>query len=172
MNNGDIFFIMNGTSKLGKIIAWFMKSNWSHAGLIYDVSGKEIYTIETTDLQVTPQFLNDYTNNDKIKLEVWSPINFTNEEREEVCERAKLLNEEVYGFFQLLSLGIRRLFMRVGIKIKNFIHSGLVCCHVVTYGYKGSKIKELDLEDPESIDTQELYELVINSQKFKKVFEK
>jgi hypothetical protein len=170
IKEGDVFFVMTHNSWLSRTIAWFMQSKWSHSGLVYDVSGREPYTFETTNTETTLQFLNDYIDNPNITLEIWSPIDATDEQRLSICADAKLTNEMIYGYLQLLSLGLRRLLMRFGVKSDNLIRQGQVCCHVVYKGYAGKGFGPISEGDTEAKDTQELYEDVTLSGKFKKVY--
>lgn len=160
MKPGDIFLVMTHNFWLSKAIAKVMGSEWSHSGLIYDVSGREPYTFETTSLETTVQFFNDYVNNPNISYEVWSPIEATDEQRLQICEDAKKTNETPYGIMQFISLGLRRLLMRVGIKMPNFIRQGQVCCHVVFKGYNKKGFGEISEVDPESKDTEELKQMI------------
>jgi len=168
---GDIFFVMHNGSKLSRLMAWFMQSKWSHSGLIYEPTDRTIYTLETSDYEVTHQDFNTYINDSTVNLEVWSPVSLSDSDRLAVTSAAVLVEGDVYGYLQLLSLGLKDSLKRLGIKISNLLQIGVICCDVVIYGYAASNMQELHI-DPRSIDTQDLYEIVINSGKFIKVFEK
>jgi len=169
---GDVGFLMHHDNKLSKIIAWFMQSRWSHSFLVAEPTRQEIYLVETSDFQVGFGSLLDYLKDDSAEFVVYRPKNILDDERQEIVDRAKKQRNKIYGYLQLISLGIRRLLMRINIKINNFFHQGLVCTHVITYGYHGSNIPELSKLDPESIDTEELYQIVKNSVNFELIFEK
>lgn len=138
-----------------------MKSKWSHSGMIFEQTPKAIFTVETSKFEVVhANALTDYIDNANVSIEVWRFNELTDEDRESISDTAAKLRGITYGYGQLFSLGIRRILMRFGIKIDNFINWGLVCCHVITHGYSKSPIKSLSAKDPEALDTQELYELV------------
>lgn len=168
---GDIGFSMYKRSRLSQLMGWFMQSKWSHSWMELGTLYEFPCVIETSDFEVTVSPFFKYYDTRSYRIEVWSPINFTDEEREAVCKKALPLLGEVYGYFQLLSLGLRRILKRLGYRIPNFIKQGIVCCHVPMYAYKGSSIKSLSTLDDESLDTQELYEIVTLSGHFKKVLE-
>lgn len=157
---GDIFFINHHDNPLSKVIAWFMKSSFSHSGLILEQTSKRTYTLETSDYEVTQSLFEDYIDDPYVSIEVYRKEDLSDEEREDIMERALAVDNAGYGYLQLLSFAVKRLLKRVNISIPNIIRQGLVCCHVVLYGYQGSGIKELDKVDPENWDTQELYDFV------------
>lgn len=161
----DIFFVIHKDNWISRMLAWFMESKWSHTGLVYEVTPNTIFTLETSDFEVTHQQLSDYLKDANVYIEIWSPVDLSDDERLAVVMEAAKQRKQIYGYLQLLSLGLRRVCMRVGIKIQNFFRQGVICCDVVLYGYQTSNILELHL-DPESIDTQELYEKVTKSGKF------
>lgn len=170
-NRGDIFFLIHKKNWISKSIAWVMGSNWSHCGLIYEVTPETIYTLETTDFEVTHRQLKDYLLDDEVKMEVWSPIDMLDDSRKYIVQEADKKRGSVYGYMQLISFAIRRLFFLLGKKIRNFFRQGVVCCGVVLYGYSKSYIQELNV-DPEGIDAEELYKIVSGCGKFKKIYEK
>jgi len=57
----------------------------------------------------------------------------------------------------------------VGIKIKNIVRSGLVCCAVPLYAYQKSNTNLASI-DPESIDTEELYRVILNSKEWENIY--
>ncbi len=158
---GDIFFIMHNDNKLSRLFAWFMGSSWSHCGLVYEVTKNRIYTIETTDFEVTHRQLNDYINDHRVNMEIWTPKKSSKEERKNIVFSANGYREKPYGYLQLLGHGIRRVLMRIGITINNPIRFGTICCDVVLLGYAVSKYKELHVKI-KTIDTQDVYERVKN----------
>lgn len=170
-NKGDIFFLIHKQNLISKAIAWVMGSQWSHTGLIYEVTTERIYTLETTDFEVTHRQLSDYLGSDEVKMEIWTPIGIPFSEKIEIVNEANKKRGEVYGYLQLISFAVKRFFFLLGANIKNFFRQGVVCCGVVLYGYQKSSIKELHL-DPESIDAEELYKIVSQCGKFAKIYEK
>ena len=172
LKRGDLFFIMHHDSGISKLIAWAMSSQWSHCGLIYDVSEMHDYTLETNSYCVTHGTMRDYINNPNVTIEVYRPICDQQMLDYGVEEARHKLFGAVYGYFQLLSLGIRRLFMQFKFKINNFIRQSVVCCHVVGYAYKAARVIGFESIDPEGFDTEELYQKVKASNHFRQVFKK
>lgn len=169
----DVGFCITHTNWVSRAIAWFTGSKWSHAFLVKEITPKHTYIQETNSFCVTIDYLESHIINPDQSIEIWSPIDISDSEREEIVEEAYIKTYGyVYGYMQLISFGIRRLLMRIGIKINNFFRQGVVCDHVVSYGYKKSSIPELTNIDPESIDSEELYQIVITCGKFKKIYEK
>lgn len=168
---GDIGFVMHKKNLLSRTIAWFMGSQWSHAFIVLEATPTRTYILETSDFEVMVSDLGVYLSDPDCHLVVYSPAGLSDLMRELVCQEAMKNLKSVYGYAQLISLGIRRLLMRVGIRINNFFRNGLVCCHVVTYGYRISRIPGLSGIDPESIDTEELFQIVDKSPRFTKVME-
>lgn len=165
---GDIGYVMHHDNIISKLIARAMGSRWSHAFLVLEVTKERIYIAETSDFQVTIGTLDRYLENPNDEVEIWSSKELMDEQRISLAKESLNLYGQIYGYLQLFSLGIRRLFMKFGIKIPNFIRVGLVCCHVVTYSYsKQSNIAPFSGMDAESIDTEELYQMMVDSKKFK-----
>jgi hypothetical protein len=163
LKTGDIGFCMNHDNLISKVIAWFMKSNYSHSFIIYHVTDERVYILETSNYEVVISTLDKYIKDDDVTVTVFSPKNLSSERRKLIVKECEKYEWITYGYLQLISLGIRRLLMRINIKIKNFIRHNLVCNQLVLYGYsKFSNIKDFKI-DPESIDTQELLELVMKS---------
>lgn len=165
---GDVFFLMHHDNLISKVLAWFMRSRWSHSGMIIEVA-KSTYVCETSDYEVTVGRLDRYLTDPNVTMEVWTPIEMTDEDREMVVNRCLENVETLYGYLQLISFGIRALLARVGIKIKNFIKQGYVCNENVLSGYVLSKATPFYGIDPKSIETQEMYVAVVGSGKFKRV---
>lgn len=169
---GDVGFLMHHDNWISKAFAWFMESKWSHSFLIHEVTDRLIYTSETSDFEVVIHCFDKYLEDPNCSIEVWRLEGLSEEKRVEIADLALKENlGQTYGYLQLFSLGLRRLLMRIGIKIPNFIRSGLVCCHHVLYGYTLAKIAGFEALDPEAIDTEEMYQK-IKKKGFKKVFEK
>lgn len=164
MNPGDIVFVMHRDSWVSRTIAWFMASRWSHTALIFD-SGRHVITTETNPYCVKHGTMTALDRDKASEYEVWSPIGMSDWQRREIVDRSIDWIDKPYGWLQLFSLGVRRLVMRIGLKIPNFIRQGLVCNHVVLYAYIG-QIPQFPA-DPESIDTEELYQIVRGCGRFR-----
>jgi hypothetical protein len=166
-NPGDIVFLIHKENLLSRVIAWAMSSKWSHSAVVAGELLGNTMLIETSDFQVTVNDLERYIKDENCSIEVYSP-QCDDETKAKIADQSYKLNGQIYGYLQLISLGLRRLFK---LKIKNFFRQGLVCCHVVFYGYKGFGFS-CSVEDPEAYDTQELYDMVKGDEKFKLVFKK
>lgn len=169
MKPGDIGFVMHKKNWISKTIAWFMSSRWSHTFMIYDIGQYGIYIIETTDFEVTISPLTKYLTDRTCDVEIFKADISEDEQRDIILGSGPLIGT-IYGYLQLLSLGIRRILKRVGIHIGNFLRVGVVCNHVPLYGYTRTKIERLGGIDPESIDTEELYQIISKHEKFKLIY--
>lgn len=178
MNNfvaADICFSMCTKNWLSKAIAWFMGSKWSHSFIVIESSKLYTYVCETSDFEVTIGVLEDYLVDPTVNLVVYRINTLSLIDRDKIVKECLKNNREMYGYLQLISLGIRRLLKRIGIHIPNFIRQGIVCDQNVLYGYTKSRVPTLAGIDPESIDTEEFYQLILDLEKNKiaqKVFEK
>ena len=163
MKRGSIAFIMNHKNPISRVISWGMSSKWSHTALVVDDMLGETVSVETSDFEVymTPFAIHLDPN---ASFEVYEPVT---EQGPEVSYTAMGLVGQVYGYPQLVSIGLRRLLMKLGIKIPNFIRIGLVCCAVPGYAYKSGSIQWLKDLDPESYDTEEFYQLIKASPDFR-----
>ena len=169
---GDIGFAMDTDSWLSKAIAWFMQSKWSHCFMVLDVTPNHVYLLETSNYNVWISRLYRYDSDMTKEYVVFRPdIPLADAKRFTYATYEENIGK-TYGYLQLISLGVRCLFKRFGIKISNFIRAGLVCCHVPLYGYRHSNIDGLAGIDPESIDTEDLYQLISGSNRFRVVREK
>jgi len=169
---GDIGFVMNNSRWISKAISWFMGSKWSHTFLVLEATEERVYLSETSDYEVWIGLLSEYKDDPNFSYIIYSP-KISDEERNKIVTACLKNQGLTYGYLQLLSLGLRRLLMRIGIKIPNFIRMGLVCCAHVLYGYRHTSIPGFSNIDPESIDTEETYQLVLNNlDRFDKVEEK
>ena len=171
LKNGDIFFVIHRDNTISKLIAWFMNFKYSHTGLIFEVTDKTLYTLETSDYEVTHQEFSQYINDPNVSFEIWRPKDLNDSEIQKILDSANQVRGKTYGFLQLISLALKDLFKRIRINIPNFIKAGVICCDVVIYGYMNSSIKELQI-DPQSIDTKDLYDLMIKSGRFEKIVER
>ena len=155
IKEGDIGFVHNG-AVISHLISWAMGSKWSHSFVVIGEVHGVVMVVETSDFEVTIGPLSRYT--DGRPLSIYRIDGLSEEDVSTVCKRGLSLLGVKYGHAQLLSLGIRRLLRKIGINIGNFIRSGLVCCAVPLYAY------EFILGiDPESIDTEDLYQKGKNS---------
>lgn len=155
---GDLGFVMHHDNTLSRVIAWFMGSRWSHSFIVYgELYGKTL-VVECSDFEVVISTLDRYLDDENVSMEIWLPI--TQESGEKAAAQAQACEGTIYGYLQLFSLAIRRILMRINIRIPNFIRQGMVCTAVPISGWFGSNFEPLGKLDPESVDTQDLYELV------------
>jgi hypothetical protein len=166
----DIGFAMSVDSWLSKTIAWFMGSRWSHTFMIAGSMHGQDMTVETSDYEVYAAPMIDHYGPRK-RTAIYRCKVLDDETRKAIVLKSMSHIGETYGYLQLLSLGLRRLLMRAGIRIPNFFRQGLVCCAVPLYGYKESTVHPLSIIDPESIDTEELYQIISNSPHFELIYE-
>lgn len=157
---GDVCFAFGKKSWLSPIFAWFMRSRWSHVFVVREVTPRSTYIVETTSFESAINVIDSYLDASESKLQVWRPTRLTQEQLRAVTDACTAMYGTPYGWLQFVSLGIRALLARVGIKIPNFIRQGTICDQLVLYGYTRSDIPGLAGIDPESVETQELYELV------------
>lgn len=164
---GDLVFVMHTDNVISKIIAWFMKSRWSHSAVVVAPTLLKTYLCETSDFNVCIGTLERYLTDEKTTREVWRPVDRIDWQTMDVMVLNAIEAEgTIYGYLQLFSFGLRRMLMRIGIKIPNFIRQGMVCCAVPMRAYTKSKIPGLEGIDPESIDTEEFYTMIKTSGHF------
>lgn len=167
---GSIGFVMHNNSKISKIISWFMESKWSHTFYVWGICNDKTILAETTDFEITKSTFDKY-NKETCAIEIWEPV--VDHDPLQMAEDGQYLEGQIYGYLQLISLGIRRLFMRAKISISNFFRQGAVCCAVaIAHSNKQPKITCLYGLDPESIDTEELNRKIKESGEYKLVFKK
>jgi hypothetical protein len=110
--------------------------------------------------------MNERFSDPGITFEIWSPKNVTNDQRLEAVKMVESNIGKMYGYAQLLSLALKGLLKRVGIKIPNFIHLGITCNENAADAIKTYDFVELQHIDFKDIDTQDLYQLVYRCGKF------
>jgi hypothetical protein len=165
---GDIGFLIHKDNIISNIMAWFMKSKWSHSFLVSDI-GHQIYCCETSDVQVNINTVDRYLDDKNVVMKIYRRKNKDQDEISRVQNTYKL-NGTIYGYLQLISLGLRRLLMRVGIKIPNFIFQGVVCCHVVMHYLSQIPNSFFTGKPYEAFDTEEVYQMMLNSGEFELVY--
>lgn len=170
---GDVAFVMHHNSRMSRVIAWFMGSRWSHSlGILGEgAPGKKTYVCETSDFEVVISDLEKYLNDPTVSIEIWSP-QVDDEYREKAAEKWVEFLGEIYGYPQLLSLGLRRMLMRVHVNVRNLIRTNHVCDQLVLEGIRCYPIPGIHWCDPKAFDTQDLYEMIVKSGKFDLVFSK
>jgi len=136
-----------------------MGSQWSHSFVVIDQSHDTTYLCETTDLEVSIGRLEAYIQDPNTTLELWA-CDLTDDQRMTMRKIALQKYGTVYGYFQLLSLGIRRLLMRIGIRIPNFIQEGYVCDQVPLDSCIKAGIPYFNGKNAKAYDTQEFYEMM------------
>lgn len=152
LKEGDILFVMHHDSLLSKTIAKVMGSRWSHSAIVYGECFGKTLLCETSLYQVNLDYFERYVADPNCEFEVYRKKGIS-ENGPKIRSNCDLMLGKMYGYLQLLSLGIRRLFR---LKIPNFIHQGVVCCHVIAYALDGVDCKFTKIKK-ESFDTQELY---------------
>lgn len=155
---GDVVFVMHHGSLISKIISWAMGSKWSHSAIVYDNLAGKTLLCETSSFEVTLNWFNRYVSDKNTSIEVlrhhdWVNVISGNEAK--IQKSCDSLIGVVYGYTQLISLGLRRL---LRLRIGNLFRSGLVCCHVVGYGLHELPGTGFEKVDPESFDTEEMYQ--------------
>lgn len=163
---GDIVFVMHHKNIISKIISKVMGSKWSHSAIVYGECFNKTMLCETSDFQVNLDYLDRYLDDPNCELEVYRK-NGISEHGPKIRSNCDPMLGKMYGYLQLLSLGLRRLFR---LKIPNFIHQGMVCCHVVAYALNNVD-REFTRLDKEYFDTEELYDM-LGCFKFKMIFRK
>lgn len=150
-----------------------MRSKWSHSFLVLEHSQfGDTYVSETSDFHVNISTLARYCEAYDKTVEIYNPVNLSVEQMRAIILDSRKRDGMVYGYGQLISLGIRRLILNYFKKdIGNFIRWNVVCNSHVGYAYKVSGLPEFQA-DPEAIDTEEFYQIVKASPNFKLAFSK
>lgn len=170
---GDVCFVIHKNSFVSRMFAWFLQSKWSHAFLVVEQTQSKTYILETNDFGVVFSIADWYWAKADVEMEVWRKKGISDLARERVAKDAiSSAWGESYGYLQLIMTGVRRLLKRVGITIPHFLRWGIMCNHVVLYGYANSPGNPFYGLDPESIDTGEMYEAIRGSSEFELVLSK
>jgi hypothetical protein len=173
MKIGDVVFIMHHDNDISKAISSAMNSRWSHSTRIYEVASRGAYVIETTDFEVAFGEMKRYLEDPNCELEVWTCDAITEDEAFSHMEYTRRdLVGLIYPYWQFISLGIRRILVRFGIKIPNFIRSLYTCNEVVLYSLSRSPKTSFYNIDPQSIDTEDMYQQIKADPAFKLSFYK
>jgi hypothetical protein len=149
-----------------------MSSQWSHAAVAIDQGTMGGYLMETTDLEISVGLFSRYLEDENVSVAVFRCETLSYSDIIKIREQSKKLEGKIYGYLQLVSLGIRRLLMRVGIKIPNLIKLGTICNQVVTLAYAGINKDPFTKLDPKGVDTDELFQALLESKDFKLIFQK
>ena len=170
---GDVVFIMHHDSKLSKLIAWFMRSKWSHSALVVDVSESgEIWLSETTDTQIAHGRFSSYLNDPACTLEVLSPIGVSRADLFAGIAEAENNTGRIYAYWQLLSLAVVCIGERLGLRLPNVLPFGFVCNSHVLDAVQAYPIAPLHGVKPQSIHTERMYSLMRGASSWRTVFEK
>lgn len=165
---GDVVFVNHKRNVISKIFSNVMGSDFSHSGIIYGELNGEMVLLETNDYCVNINYMQRYIEDNNCLIEVLRRVKpMTTLDKGLIVDHGKPLIGMLYGYLQLPFLALRRLFK---LKLRNFSRQGLVCCHVIGYCYQGIE-SPLYKIDPESFDTQELYEMLILG-KFETIYKK
>lgn len=161
LEKGDIVFVMHHDNWISRAIAWFMGSKWSHCLLVIDPSSSERnYTSETSDYEVTIGWVERYTEDPNVSMDIYRLPALSELEKQTVVSRALSQEESLYPYWQFIALAVRCLFKKVGLKIGNFLPLGYTCNEHVMYAYDESHYPELNHLDPHSMDTEDFYRLI------------
>ena len=155
IKEGDIGFVHNGAT-ISKIISWAMGSKWSHSFVVIGEVHGTMMVAETSDFEVTIGSLSRYM--DGRPIAIFRKEDLTPDQVAKICKKSLSILGVVYGYSQLISLGIRRLLKKFGIHIKNFFQTGVVCCYVPMFAYE-----DILGIPPKSIDTEDLYQIIKKS---------
>ena len=168
---GDVGFIIHHDNWISRAIGWFTQSRWSHVFLVVEKGRYVTYLSETCDFNVWIGYLEKNLKSPYTEIEIYTP-DISDDMRGVVVKRCLENTGELYGWFQFISLGIRGLLKRIGIRIPNFIRQGIVCNQHVMYGYTLTDIEGISGVDPESMDQEDFYQMVKNNKRFRKIFSK
>ena len=152
---------MHHKNPISRIIAAFMKSPFSHSGVIYDTSGRDVITMETTDYEVTANFFDRYLSEERCSIQVWREENLPISQRVEAALASKKLNLQTYGYFQLLSWAFEILMGKIGIKLPHLIRWGIICNHVPLYAYQNIEGSLISTKDPEAQHTEQMRQMLM-----------
>lgn len=158
---GDIVFVMHHDNWISRAIAWFMRSQWSHSCVVVDPSSTDrTYVSETSDYEITLGWVERYSTDDHTSMSILRLPDLSEHEKVVTVFRALSQEESVYPYWQLVSLAIRGLFKRVGIRIGNLMPWGYNCSEHVMYALNETHYPQLKGVDPHSMDTEDFYQLV------------
>jgi len=169
LGTGDIGFLIHKDSWMSRVIAWFMGSRWSHTFLVVEKGVFCTWVSETTETIICTGILNNYLDDIEVEMEIFRP-KITPGEKHKVVERCLENHGKWYAYIQFISQGIRLLLKKIGIKIPNFLPYGLQCNSHVLTGYCLTSIPGLEGIVPQSVDTEELYQIVRSSEYFERVY--
>ena len=160
---GDVFLVRWYNNRMSGVIAWFMRSRWSHSGVVrYRAVTGENLTLETSDFEMTYGSLEKYVAAKAVcQLRVLRvPGAFTHTELPELQVALAAVDAayygRMYGYLQLLSFAVVRLARRIGIRIPNFIRQGQVCTAAPLMVLSLGAHPLFAGVDPEALDTGDL----------------
>jgi hypothetical protein len=175
---GDMCFAMHNNNVISKVLAWFMSptwfssARWSHSFILVGTTDTGyIVTCETSDYEVTFGYLQLYLSDPEVDLEIWQ-ADLDLPTRTKIIAECASNWEDIYGYLQFISLGIRGLLAKCGIHISNFIRISWTCNENVQKGYFYSGIPGLAGVDPKSMQTNEYYAAMLATGKFNLVLAK
>jgi hypothetical protein len=171
IQTGDVLFIMHHDNRLSRLIASAMGSRWSHSARVYEPGTRNAYVIETSDLETTFGDVRKYLEDREVEMEVWRP-EVPAQLQERSMDRGRYLIGGVYPVWQFISLGIRRLLRRIKVMIGNFLPIGYVCDQVVLYTLTDMPGTSFHGVDPQSMDTEDMYQQLVKDSAFKLVYSK
>lgn len=158
---GDIGFVIHRNNVLSRLIAWFCSGEWSHSFLVLDAgSSDRTYVSETSNYEVTIGWIERYTEDPKVAMEVIRLPNLSASDASAIAERALSQEERVYPYWQFLSLALKGLLSKIGVRIPNMLPFGYDCNEHVHYAEQASNLSWLTSVNPQSIQIEEFYHLV------------
>lgn len=155
---GDIVFSRD-TTTVSKIIQWFLGCKWSHVFIVLDPDEDHTYILETSSYEVWINTLESYDVDPNAEYAVYR-ADLPPKVRSVVVKKCFEQKGKSYGYLQLFSLGLRSLLKKMKIVIPNLLRHGVVCCHIVMYGFRHSGIPQFHGMDPEALDTADVYDRV------------
>jgi hypothetical protein len=145
---GDVFFVQNNHI-ISKLMRWFMRSQWSHCGIVAGEFEGVTMVVETSDFEVVIAPLHRYL--DGRKIEFYTISDNDGEIAVSIYAALKLIGTR-YSWERLFSWAIRtRLFKWFPI----FPKSNVICTDVPLVAWR----KKLGVK-PYEINTEELYGVV------------
>jgi len=173
---GDVAFVMHWDNWMSKAISWFTQipglPRFSHTVLIVESAPDRTYTSETSDYESTIGWIERYTTDPNVYMEVWRLPDMTDGERATAVMRGLSQQETVYPYWQLLSLAIRGILKKIGIHIGNILPWGYDCNEHVHYSLLKTHYPELANTEPHSLDNLDFYKLYTGISGAQKIYTK
>lgn len=163
---GDIGFVDNSKFNIvARLIKWFMGSKWTHCFYVLGKINGVIMVIEMSDFHVTIAPLSRYLDGRPVSIIRKENI----QEHDKVAMTKPLLSKlgMMYGYLKLVCMAPRRILMKMNIKTRVLIQHEWVCTDVP---YTALQEIECSAKGKPQMDTEELYQVLINSKDFKEIY--